>query len=158
MSTSAEKADTEISIEDRIAAVKMQRRALLNAEADASSATALADALANEERAFRDESAIAAARKKHGAGKFAVVRSVGAKDFDVVVLKRAHAAAFKAFQDKDGFKLEDVEELVTPCVEYPSKDAFDRLHTHDAPMVLTRCAEAVAYLAGMRKTADLGKA
>lgn len=153
----SEATPAEPTPEERLAAIKAQRRALLEASKSADEATATADAIVAEERALRDETAIAAARKKHGKGKFVVIRDVGAKDFDVVVLKRAHAAAFKAFQDKEGFKLDDVEELVGPCVEYPSADAFSRLHMHDAPMVLMRCAEGVAYLAGMRKTTDLGK-
>jgi hypothetical protein len=144
--------------EERLAAVKAKRRALLEGFAAEEAAKAVTDALALEERALSDETAIAAARKKYGKGKYVVIRDIGAKDFDVVVLKRAHAAAFKAFQDKDAFKLDDVEELVTPCVEYPAVSAFSKLITHDAPMVLTRCAEGVAWLAGMRKSVDLGKA
>lgn len=146
----------ELSPEDRLAAVKAKRRALLEAEKAESDSKAITDAIAAEERAFKDETAIAAAKRKLGKS-MVVIRDVGAKDFDIVILKRSHAAAFKAFQDKDAFKLDDVEDLVMPCVEYPAKDAFSKLITHDAPMVLTRCAEGVAYLAGMRKSTDLGK-
>jgi hypothetical protein len=147
----------EPTAEERLAAVKAARRKIAEASKAAEDAAALELAIAHEERALKDETAIEAAKRKHGAKNIVVIRDVGAKTFDVVILKRAHAAAFKAFQDKEGFKLSDVEELVTPCVEYPAKDAFETHHTHEAPMVLSRCAEGVAYLAGMRKSSDLGK-
>lgn len=150
-------APAEPTLEARLATAKAKRRELADATAAVEASNALAVAVANEERALRDEAAIAAAKTKHGPGKIAVVRNVGAKDFDVVILKRPHPAAFKAFQDKEGIKLDDVEELVAPCVEYPSAEAFAKLHTFETPMVLTRCGEAVAYLAGVRKSTDLGK-
>lgn len=149
--------DAEPTLEERLSAAKAKRREMAEAAAAVEAEGALLAQVLNEERALRDEAAIAAAKRKHGPGKIAIVRNVGAKDFDVVILKRAHAAAFKAFQDKEGFKIDDVEELVAPCVEYPSAEAFSKFHTNDAPMVLARCGEAVAYLAGMRKTNDLGK-
>lgn len=147
----------EVTPEARLAALKAKRRQLQEAEKAVADEKAVGEAIAFEERALRDETAIADAKRKLGAKNIVVIRDVGAKDFDVVIVKRSHAAAFKAFQDKEGFKLDDVEELVSPCVVYPASDAFSKVITHDAPLVLTRCAEGVAYLAGMRKTTDLGK-
>ncbi len=148
------------SNDDRLARVRAQRAALA-AERDAlQAAQAPVEALAREERALRDDAAIFAAEKQHGkqGEKIFVVKDVGSAACDVVILKRPNAVAFKGFQDLDKAGINDVEQLVLPCVVYPSKDVFDRLHSLEAPGLLTRCARAVAYLAGMRKADEQGKA
>lgn len=154
----SEAAPQDLSPDDELAALRAKRQALRNAQ-DAETATrATADAIAKERRALGDDEARAAARKAHAPGTFAVVEGVGAASHDIVILKRPHAAAFKAFQDKEGAKLDDIEALVKPCVVYPEAAVFDRLVTTEQPAVLVRCAEAVCYLAGARRSTELGKA
>lgn len=145
---------------ERLARVKASRAALA-AERDARAAAAAdAEALASEERALRDEAAIFDAEKRLGkqGEKIFVVKDVGSPLCDVVIVKRPNAVAFKGFQDLDKAGVNDVEKLVTPCVVYPSIDVFDRLQSTEIPGLLTRCARAVAYLAGMRKADEQGKA
>lgn len=150
----------ETSTEEKLLAVRAQRAALAAERAAAEAAAATAEALAREERALRDDAAIFAAEKAHGkqGEKIFVVKDVGVPACDVVILKRPNAVAFKGFQDLDKAGIHDVEQLVLPCVVYPSKDVFDRLHSLEVPGLLTRCARAVAYLAGMRKADEQGKA
>lgn len=152
-----EAAAPELTPEQHLAALKAKRAALKAASAETDS-EATARAIAVETRALADDEARAAARKKYGAGKYAVVEGIGEHGFDIVIVKRPHAAAFKAFQDKEGAKLDDIESLVTPCVVYPQPEIFSKLITVDQPAVLLRCAEAVCYLAGARKSGELGKA
>lgn len=145
-------------LQARLAALKEQRKALKEAQEAADAESALARAVELEERALRDEKAKAEARTKYGPQGYAVVTGVGDRACDIVIVKRAHAAAFKAFQDKDGAKLDDIEALVEPCVVYPDRPTFSRLHMGDQPGVLLRACEAVLYLGGVRKSTDLGKA
>jgi hypothetical protein len=154
----SEAAPASLSPEDELAALRAKRQALRAAQDAEAAAHATADAIAKERRALADDEARAAARKSEGAGKYAVVEGIGAASHDIVILKRPHAAAFKAFQDKEGAKLDDIEALVKPCVIYPDAAAFDRLVTTEQPAVLVRCAEAVCYLAGARRSTELGKA
>lgn len=146
------------SPEARLAALKAKRAELAAAERKEAEASSLEETLRAEARALRDDEARADARKKLGKGNYAVITGVGAAKFDCVIVKRAHPAPFKAFQEKEGFKLDDLESLVEPCVVYPPRDEFSHFHTHEQPGVLTRAAEAVFYLMGVRKNFELGKA
>jgi hypothetical protein len=148
----------EDSAQSELETLRAKRAALRVAQAAEAEAGAVAAAVAKERRALADDEARAAARKAFGAGKYAVVEGIDAPTHDIVILKRAHAASFKAFQDKDGAKLDDIEALVKPCVVYPAPEVFDRLVTTEQPAVLVRCAEAVCYLAGARRSTELGKA
>ena len=143
---------------EQLAALKARRKALADAQAAEAAATADAEALRLETRALRDDEARAKARKDHGKDNIATVTGVGAKGFDCVIVKRSHPATFKAFQEKEGFKLDDLESLVEPCVVYPPLAEFSAFVTHEQPGALTRVAEAVFWLMGVRKSTELGKA
>ena len=144
--------------QDRLAALKARRKALAEAAQAKLAEESLAEAIRAEERALRDDEARAKARTEHGKDRIATVTGVNAPAFDCVIVKRPDPAAFKAFQDKEGVKGEDIENLVSPCVVYPTRAEFDKLITFEQPGVLTRVAEAVCYLAGVRKSTELGKA
>jgi hypothetical protein len=144
--------------QERLAAIKARRKALAEAEAAKASSEATDEAIRKEERALRDDEGRAKARADHGKDRIATITGVNAPAFDCVVVKRPDPAAFKAFQDKEGFKGEDLEALVSPCVVYPTRAEFDKLITFEQPGVLTRVAEAVCFLAGARKSSELGKA
>jgi hypothetical protein len=143
---------------EKLAALKARRKALADAAEAERLAQADTEAIRLEERGLRDDEARAAARREHGTANIATVTGVGAKGFDCVIVKRAHPAAFKAFQERDGFKLDDLEKLVEPCIVYPPLSEFSSFATHEQPGVLTRVAEAVFWLMGVRKSAELGKA
>jgi hypothetical protein len=146
------------SPDDELAALRAKRQALRDAQDAETAARATADAIAKERRALADDEARATARKSQAPKTWAVVEGIDAPSHDIVILKRPHAAAFKAFQDKEGAKLDDVEALVKPCVLYPDAATFDKLVSNDQPAVLVRCAEAVCFLAGARRSTELGKA
>lgn len=140
--------------------IRAQRAELRAARAEAEAANAEAEALAAEKRALRDDQAIVDAEKSIGkqGERIYVVTRVGAPECDVVILKRPNPVAFKFFQDLDAPKIKNIEELVTPCVVYPSQAVFDRLITTDQPALLMRAAQGVSYLAGARRTEEQGKA
>ena len=144
--------------QDRLVALKARRKALAESEAAKAADEATADAIRKEERALRDDEARAKARAEHGKDCIATVTGVNAPSFDCVIVKRPNPAAFKAFQDKDGVNGEVLEALVGPCVVYPTRSEFDKLITFEQPGVLVRVSEAVCYLAGVRKSSELGKA
>lgn len=150
--------NSELSPSEQLAALKAKRKALAEALAAEAAANADAEAIRLEARALRDDEARADARRKYGKDNIVTITNVNAKGFDCVIVKRAHAAAFKAFQEKDAFKLDDLELLVEPCVVYPPVSEFSQLVTHEQPGVLTRVAEALFFLMGARKNLELGKA
>lgn len=145
-------------LQARLEAAKAARAKLRDEQAAADAAVALEKQVALEERALRDDEARAKARREFGPDGYAVITGVGDRTCDIVILKRAHAAAFKAFQDKPESKLDDIEALVEPCVVYPDRARFNALHMGPQPGLLLRACEAVFYLAGVRKSAELGKA
>lgn len=147
-------------IDTKLAAIRASR-ARLRAERDAEQAAkADEDELKREQRALKDESAIFDAERKIGkqGEKIFVVKDVNHPDFDVVVVKRPNAVAFKQFQDLEAPKTIDIEKLVAPCVVYPSIDAFDKAQATEIPGLLLRAAKGVSYLAGVRKADEQGKA
>jgi hypothetical protein len=106
------------------------------------------DELEAEERAIRDEQALADAEEKYGR----VGRDLAAvdTDFGVVILKRAHQATFRRFMESgEDTKTEDLMRLVRPSIVYPSPGDFDG-YIDQQPMILARCAKAVSQLAGLR--------
>lgn len=140
--------------------VRAKRAELRAARAAEQAANAEADEIRREIRALADDEAIVAAEKSIGkqGDRIYVVTNVDAPECDVVILKRANPVAFKRFSDLEAPQTKHIEELVSPCVVYPSADVFDRLVTTEKPALLLRCAKGVAYLAGARASEEQGKA
>lgn len=77
-------------------------------------------------------------------------------DEGMIVVKRPNHLHYKRFVDKGKTTTEELSKLVRPCVVYPDKAEFDRI-LEEAPAALVRCADAVCWLAGMRKEESEGK-
>jgi hypothetical protein len=108
-----------------------------------------------EEREARNAEAIADAERKLGRrGVYFDVVTV--PDGRIVVLKRPHPAAYKAFSELDKPTVDATHELVRPCVEFPGKGEFDTIIDEQFPAVLDACGIKVLGLAGMRRV-ELGK-
>jgi hypothetical protein len=138
----------------RLDKVRAERAALAVAREARAADAALEAQLEGETLALRDEQAIAAAELEHGpVGKRIAV--IGT-DLGVVIVKRPHAALFRKFQAKGSTKPEDLDQLVRPCLVYPSKAEFDRIDD-ELPATMTRCANAVVALAGFRQEENAGK-
>lgn len=108
-----------------------------------------------EERAARNEAAVAEAVAKHGA-MGVKLDVVDVPDGRIVIVKRPHPVAFKAFQDLERVTVEETEKLVRPCVEFPDKAEYDAL-ADEYPGVVSTAAIKVCALAGVRKVELRGK-
>ena len=114
-------------------------------------------------RAARDEAATAA-REAHDflvleledrfsteLGKrgvaFEIANEENSGDAGPIVVKRGEAAAFKAYQSKDGASLEDTFAFVSPAVVYPDKPAWNAI-SMTAPALVYRACAALLQLYG----------
>lgn len=70
-------------------------------------------------------------------------------DVGAVILKRPTMTTYRRFQDSGKVETKDFEQLVRPCVLYPSRAEFDQL-VEQRPMLLAHCADACIALAGLR--------
>jgi len=139
-------------LKKRLAAAKAARAALQAKAATVNEADELAAEVAAEERSLKEEQALAALVEQYGAKKIAKVDT----DLGAVILLRSAPAAYNRFAEKTEFKVEDVRQLVVPCVKYPEIPDFEEL-LKEQPGVLFVCANALAHLAGARKDALSGK-
>jgi hypothetical protein len=135
----------------RLAAAKAARSALKAKAAETSEADELAAEVAAEERALKEEQALEKLVEQYGAKKLAKVDT----DLGAVILLRSAPAAFNRLQEQE-FKVENVRQLVIPCVKYPSSDDFEVM-IREQPGILFACANAIAHLAGVRRDALSGK-
>lgn len=151
---------SEESPNDKLAATRAARAKLAAEREAVISASADEAALAAEERALRDETALFAAEKAHGktGEKIAVLRGIGAKECDIAIVKRPSAVTFRKFQALETVGESELLQLVAPCVVYPDAGVWDRIVSNEQPGLLLRAAKAVSYLAGVRASDDLGKA
>lgn len=123
-----------------------ERRAELaarrQARADAKSPN---EKVAEEERALADDEAIERFETEIGPDeeKIRVVRT----KLGVVIVKRAHPAAYKQFMDLKSTKVEDCEKLARKYVVYPAAARLDEI-TEQLPATWLRLAGALTRLAG----------
>ncbi len=136
----------------KLAATKAARVAFEKQRAEKAAARELAEELAREELALKNAQAVACAEDEIGVGKFIALDT----DLGVVIVKRCNALIFKKFQDVGKFTTHALEQLVMPCLVYPTADEFDS-HLEILPATLTRCADAIATLAGVRAAENAGK-
>jgi hypothetical protein len=107
------------------------------------------------EKAARNKTALAAAVAKYGAiGVHVGVAEV--PDGRLVIVRRPHPVAFKAFQDLERVTVEETEKLVRPCVVFPELPEYDRI-ADEFPGVVSTVAVRVSALAGVRKAELRGK-
>jgi hypothetical protein len=139
-------------LKQRLAAAKAARAALQTKAATVSEADELAAEVAAEERALKEEQALAALVEQYGAKKLAKIDT----DLGAIILFRSAPAAYNRFAEKSDFKVEDVRQLVMPCIKYPTISEFEEI-LREQPGTLFVCANALAHLAGARKDALSGK-
>lgn len=137
-----------------LAELRAKRAALAAAKEKRDEARSAAELLVAEKQALRDDEAIEQFEAEIGAvdKKIAVIHT----DLGAVILKRAHPAMFKRFQDRGDFKTEAVDKLVRPCLLYPTPAEFDRI-LDELPATLVRLGNAVSALAGQRSEDVTGK-
>jgi hypothetical protein len=138
----------------RLEELRAKRAALAEARRARELQRTADEQLADEEQAFIDDQAVDAAELEHGpvGKKIAVVKT----DMGAIILKRAHPAMFKRFQDKGSLKSDDLDKLVRHCLVHPAAAMFDRI-MDELPATLLRCADAVSFLAGVRAEDVAGK-
>lgn len=144
---------TDITTPMTLDEVRAERLRLEEARTEREKAAADAAELAAELRGLQDDQAWDAAVAEHGERK--VARLLTPED-GAIILKRPNTVLFKAYQDKQGNKSEDVEKLVRTCVIYPEKIVFGAM-LKEQPGLLMVCMGIVLRLAGFRAEDILGK-
>jgi hypothetical protein len=147
----------------RIAAAKVQKAEIEAADADRRELEALRQDAETAEQAARDEAAIVAAEKRRGdvldretlVGRRFQIAGLRLPT-GVVIVRTPDPLKFRAFQDAEKTKTEDLISLVSGCVEHPDKGSFAALLDRQ-PGALVALADLCAYLAGARKSAVAGK-
>lgn len=133
-----------------IAQLREQREQLAAARAARVEADELARKLVAERLALKSEQAIEAAEREHGPlGRKIQAVSPIVDTHTIVIVKRAHPAAFKRFIDRGKHTTKDLEELVRLCLVFPTLSEFEAM-CDELPILINRAADAVAYLAGVR--------
>jgi hypothetical protein len=141
-------------LEARLAKARAERAAVAQARVEREAAAELAALVETEERAAKDEAAVAAAEQAHGpvGRKIAVVET----DLGVIIVKRPNPVLFRKWQDMGKATTATLDQLVRPCLVYPDVAAFDRI-LDELPATLMRLANEVCTLAGMRREEVSGK-
>lgn len=96
--------------------------------------------------------ALAKAEREHGSSRVMALET----DQGIVIVKAPNHVAYRKWQDTtERVSTEALEQLVFPCIVYPSISEFERI-LERLPHTLQRCSDAVTVLAGYRKD-DLAK-
>jgi hypothetical protein len=135
-------------LEEKIATARAAREAREAKREDSARAQRLADELEAEERALADLDVLDKIEAEHGPENKRwrkVPTGLG-----LVVVKRPALATFRKYQDKGKTDSASLDQLVRPCLVHPTKAEFDRI-VEQEPAALMRAANAVCYLAGIRK-------
>jgi hypothetical protein len=66
-----------------------------------------------------------------------------------VIVKRPTMNVFRRYQDSGTTETKDWENLVKPCVLYPTRAEFDAM-VERVPMLLAHAANTCIHLAGLR--------
>jgi hypothetical protein len=145
-------------LEQRIAATRAERARVQAEREQRDKARELHDELEREERALKDEQAIADAELEHGPlGKRIEAVRTGQ---GVVIVRRPNPASFRRWQDRNvsskDITMDDAEQLVRPALVHPDKVTFDAW-VKEEPGILPRCAAACSRLAGARLEELAGK-
>lgn len=139
-------------VDEELAAAQAELDALDTAAAERAAAGAKERKLAATLLEVADKKAIAAAEAEHGAGKFAVIRTVAG----AVIVKRPNHMHYRRFINLKEPSSDDATRLVLTCLVYPSKAAFEAL-IEELPAVPVLAAGAVVDLAAGRAGEVAGK-
>ena len=149
----------DTTLEDQeLAELRAKRAAIAERRARFAEQCAKRDRLEAERRQVADEDAIARLEEEHG--PIDKVIGVVYTDLGAVVVRRAKPPAYKRFNEaitRDNAKqFELSEQLVIPCLLYPTREAF-AVMTEAQPFTMIRCANAISTLAGVRMQEVAGK-
>jgi hypothetical protein len=146
--------DELAQLEAELEALRKEREDFDQAKAQASKAQKLRDAIEQEKRELAEAKALADLEAKHGAvGKYLYRVNTGE---GMVVVKRPNHLFYKRFVDEGKTNTEAYDKLVRPCLVYPDKVRFDQICEAE-PGTLVKCADAVVWLAGTKKSDLEGK-
>lgn len=141
--------------EAELAMVLSRREALARARAEREAAEAPMRKLAAEKLALACEEAIELAEQREGpvGVKIAVVRVEGV---GVIIVRRAHPAAFRRYMDRGEFKTKHLDELVRTCLVHPTLAEYEAM-IDAQPALLVSITDAISGLAGVRAEQVAGK-
>jgi hypothetical protein len=137
------------------AAVLARRESLARARAEREAMEAPQRKLAAEKLALANEEAIELAEQREGPNgvKIAVVRADG---LGVIIVRRAHPAAFRRYMDRGEFKTKYLDELVRTCLVHPTLAEYEAI-IEQQPALLVTITDAIGGLAGVRAETVGGK-
>jgi hypothetical protein len=147
---------------NELAELRARLAAAQEAKADAEEAAkptdeeALLAAVVKAELEATNAKARADAIKAHGPLGVKIQDVPVLVDGRMVIVKRPHPAALTKFLELANMTSEEQNMLVSPCVVYPSKSAFQSL-IEELPGVLGSCTVAVCKLGGVQRTELAGK-
>lgn len=142
--------EAEQRLIDRLGELQEQR-ASLEEKREARLKLTPEEQVAIAERALAADKALDELEQKHGkiGVCIQIVRLDDERDGRAVILKRPNMTVFRRYQDGDN-ESKDVDNLVRPCVLYPSKAEFDLL-VQENPFLIVRCGNVCSTLAGVRR-------
>lgn len=143
-----ETSQRQAQLADELRQLRAKRAELAQRRAEQEAAAELENEVAAEQRALRDEQAIADAIEQHGPLDKAI--ATVETTLGTIIVKRASSLKFRRFQDKEAFTTEDVMQLIRPCVVHPPLAELDDW-LEEQPGALARIGSAVARLAGVRQ-------
>lgn len=141
-------------LEDRLAAARAAREAREAKREDNARAQKLQDEIEAEERAIKDLDLLDKIEAEHGPENKRWRKVITGQGLVIVV--RPALPTFRKYQDKGKTDSASLDQLVRPCLLHPSKAEFDAIVAAE-PAVLMRAANAVCYLAGVRKDDAAGE-
>lgn len=112
----------------------------------------LKEKMEREQREELEAAELEAAEEKHGAKRVALVPT----DLGAVIVKAAHEAHVRKWQDKGGSSTEDFDRLIHPCLLYPSRGDYVRMLS-EQPLLRIPVAKAILKLAGAKLDEQAGK-
>jgi predicted transcriptional regulator len=148
--------DTNEEMEARLAAARARRTEIAAARAKRDEALELSERLAAEERGVKDDEALEAAERKHGAiGKGIVVLRT---DLGCVIVKRPPGPLYKRFAEiTDKITVVDCEKLVRPSIVYPGDVEREVVDMGAVDRIFDTYHAAPIQLAGMVRDLVTGK-
>lgn len=141
------------TLKAQLAELQAKRAALADAAA-ARAEPGLAELIAIEARKLKEDEALDAAQREHGARAVMMVRIDD--QTPAVIVRRPSTAAWRKFQDTEDQSSQTAEELVRASLVYPSKPELKAV-LDEVPAMVARAADAVVQLAGFRTKSVAGK-
>lgn len=136
----------ETADEQRLRELREQRQKLED-EREARAQPSVAELIAIEERKLLEQQKLAELEAQHG--KLGREIDVVDSPEGAVIVKRPTMNVFRRFQDSGTTESKDFEQLVRPCILYPSRAEWESM-CEKVPMLLAQCASACIRLAGLR--------